>query len=70
MYSARDRTDVTSRLLDDALAISDAWLNGLELRELVETQLRECDLLDVDVDVIAIGKAGREMAAATRDDSW
>jgi glycerate 2-kinase len=53
--------------VDDALAISDAWSIGLELRELVETQLRESDLLDVDVDVVAIGKAAREMAAATRE---
>lgn len=53
--------------MDDALAISDAWSIGLELRELVETQLRESDLLDVEVDVVAIGKAAREMAAATRE---
>jgi glycerate-2-kinase len=53
--------------VDDALAISEAWSIGLELRELVETQLRESNVLGVDVDVVAIGKAAREMAAATRE---
>jgi glycerate 2-kinase len=58
---------VTAKLLNDALAISDAWSNGLDLRALIETQLRESRMLDRDVDVVAIGKAAREMSAATHD---
>jgi hydroxypyruvate reductase/glycerate 2-kinase len=58
---------VTANLLNDALAISDAWSNGLDLRTLIETQLRESHVLDQEVDVVAIGKAAREMSAATRD---
>ncbi|MGD0852085.1 MAG: DUF4147 domain-containing protein [Acidimicrobiales bacterium] len=58
---------MTSELLDDALAISEAWSFGLDLRALIDTQLRESDVIDRDVDVIAIGKAAREMATATHD---
>ena len=58
---------MTANLLNDALAISDAWSNGLDLRTLIETQLRESHVLDQEVDVVAIGKAAREMSAATHD---
>ncbi len=58
---------MTANLLNDALAISDAWSNGLDLRTLIETQLRESHVLDQEVDVVAIGKAAREMSAAARD---
>ena len=34
---------------------------------LIDTQLRESDVIDRDVDVIAIGKAAREMATATHN---
>jgi glycerate-2-kinase len=55
---------VISKLQDDALAIAGGWSNGLDLRDLVATQLRASDALDVDVDLIAIGKAAREMTSA------
>ena len=54
-------------LLNDALAISDAWSRGLDIRELVKARLRESNALDVDVDIVAIGKAAREMSEASRD---
>jgi glycerate 2-kinase len=63
----RSRVGVTTELLNDALAISDAWSNQLDLRQLVETQLRASNLLSGSTDVIAIGKAAREMAAAVRE---
>jgi glycerate-2-kinase len=53
--------------LDDALALSDAWKERLNLPELIERRLRESDVFACDVDVVAIGKAAREMAAALRD---
>lgn len=56
-----------TKLLDDALAISDAWLEKLNLHELMERQLRESKVLECDVDVVAVGKAAREMASALRD---
>lgn len=54
-------------LINDALAISDAWSRGLDIRELIESQLRASMVLDLDVDIVAIGKAAREMAEAARD---
>jgi glycerate-2-kinase len=61
----RDR--VTKKLVNDALAISDAWSNGLDLRELIESALRASSPLGASVDVVAVGKAAREMASAARD---
>jgi glycerate 2-kinase len=63
----RSRVEVTRELLDDALAISNAWSSDLELRELIEAELRSSDLLGTSIDVVAIGKAAREMAMAVRD---
>jgi glycerate 2-kinase len=57
---------MTSELLDDALAISDAWSSALDLHAMVETQVRSLDVRD-GVDLVAIGKAAREMALAARD---
>ena len=57
---------MTSELLDDALAISDAWSSVLDLHAMVETQVRSLDVRD-GVDLVAIGKAAREMALAARD---
>jgi glycerate-2-kinase len=56
-----------TKLLDDALAISDAWLEKLNLRGLIGQQLRESNVLGCDVDVVAVGKAAREMASALHD---
>lgn len=63
----RSRVEVTRELLDDALAISNAWSSRLDLRELIEAELRSSNLLETSVDVVAIGKAAREMAMAVRD---
>ena len=57
---------MTTRLLNDALAITGAWSSELNLHDLIKGQIRESKV-DGSVDVIAIGKAGREMAAALRD---
>src|SRR5580692_6977559 len=57
---------MTSELLDDALAISDAWSRALDLHAMIKTQLRSLDVRD-GVDLVAIGKAAREMAVAARD---
>jgi glycerate 2-kinase len=51
-------------LLTDALAISVAWSNALDLRGLIERQVRDSGLFGRDVDVVAVGKAAREMALA------
>jgi glycerate 2-kinase len=57
---------VTSRLVSDAQAVSSRWLNELDLVSLTEQRLNASGLLDpgVGVDVVAIGKASREMSAA------
>ncbi len=57
---------MTSNLQRDALAISSTWLGELDLGQLVQRQLDEAGLIDVDVDVVAVGKASGEMAAAVR----
>ncbi len=54
---------MTTDLLNDALAISDAWSSELNLRDVLEEQLRASGVLGV-VDVVAVGKAAREMASA------
>ena len=59
----RSWVEVTNELLEDALAISDAWSSELDLRELIETELRSSSLFGTSVDVVAIGKAAREMAS-------
>jgi len=53
-------------LLDDADAISSRWLTDLSLASLIEDRLNECSSLDGHVDVVAIGKASREMARAAQ----
>jgi glycerate-2-kinase len=58
---------VTKELLEDALAISDAWSSDLDLRQLIETELRASNLLSGSVDVVAVGKAAREMSSAVRE---
>jgi glycerate 2-kinase len=58
---------VTSKQLDDALAISDEWLGVLTLRELIETRLHEADVLSHTIDIVGIGKASRTMASACRE---
>jgi glycerate 2-kinase len=58
---------MTTELFADALAISDAWSRGLDLHDMIETHLRASQVLDVDVDIVAIGKAAREMAMTARD---
>jgi glycerate-2-kinase len=56
-----------TKLLDDALAISDEWRAEASLRELVEAQLSDGGALDDQLDVIAIGKAAWSMLSACRD---
>jgi glycerate 2-kinase len=58
---------MTSELLHDALAISDAWSSALDLHAMIETQVRSLDVPDAGVDIVALGKAAREMALAARD---
>ena len=58
---------VTSKLLDDALSISEEWHSLLNLRELIETQLRAGNIPRESVDVVAIGKASRSMTRACRE---
>ena len=60
---------MTSQLLGDARAISDQWLHDLDLVTLTEQRLGAAGLLDVNVavDIVAIGKASREMATAASD---
>jgi glycerate 2-kinase len=58
---------VTTKLLNDALTISDAWSSAIDLRALIETQLHASDVADGVVDVVAVGKAAREMASAARE---
>jgi glycerate-2-kinase len=57
---------VTTPLLSDARAISAEWLNQLDLVALTEQRLGTSGLLSsgVAVDVVAIGKASREMRDA------
>ena len=55
---------MTSRLLNDALVLSGSWLDQLDLSALIVSSLRTGDCGDLDVDVVALGKASREMAAA------
>jgi hydroxypyruvate reductase len=58
---------MTKDLVADAKAISQQWLVELDLRRLIEQRLAEVRMLDAGfgLDVVAIGKAAREMATAT-----
>ncbi len=58
---------MTTKLLDDALALTDAWTNELDLHGLIKDQIREWGATGPRLDVIAIGKAAREMASALHD---
>lgn len=58
---------MTTELLQDALAISAAWSSDLNLRAAIERQLRDAGAFDGDVDIVAVGKASREMALATKE---
>lgn len=58
---------MTSKQLDDALTISDEWRGVLNLRELIETRLRQAGVLGDTIDIVAIGKASRTMASACRE---
>jgi glycerate-2-kinase len=57
---------MTEQLVADANAVSQQWLVDLDLRRLIEQRLSVEWLLDAQfsVDVVAIGKAAREMALA------
>jgi glycerate-2-kinase len=61
-------TFVTSKLVRDAQAVSAKWLEELDLSSLTEQRLEAAGLLDrgVGVDVVAIGKASREMSGAAK----
>lgn len=56
---------MTSKLLSDVQAIAEQWLHELDLSELLGPHLDE--FLDIDVDLIAIGKASVEMASAAQE---
>jgi glycerate 2-kinase len=60
---------VTSMLTSDALAIGSKWLSELSLANLTKDRLASSGLLEdgVRVDVVAIGKASREMAGAIEE---
>jgi glycerate 2-kinase len=53
-------------LQEDALAIALRWSTEMQLSRLIEARLNEVLASGGPVDVVAIGKASREMAAATR----
>jgi glycerate 2-kinase len=53
-------------LLEDAFAASTRWLSEMDLDQVTEERLAGAQLGGGSVDVVAIGKASREMAAATR----
>lgn len=55
-------------LLADARALADEWLDEMDLGELTARRLDSTDLGSARVDVVALGKASREMAAAA--DAW
>jgi glycerate-2-kinase len=57
---------MTNDLVADATAISQQWLGELDLRRLTEQRLAAARFLDAEfgVDVVAIGKAAREMTVA------
>ncbi len=58
---------MTKKLLDDALAVAGAWSGELDLHDLIKAHIRESNVADGLVDVVAVGKAAREMASALRD---
>ena len=58
---------MSAELLNDAVAISGAWAGALDLNESIATALRDADVEVGSVDVVAVGKAAREMASAARD---
>ena len=55
---------MSGRLVDDARAISVAWLSAIDLVSLTRRALLDAHVAEVEVDVVAIGKASREMSAA------
>lgn len=55
---------MTSEIFTDALEIANAWRAGLDLGELIADGLIRTGVIDMDVDVVAIGKASPEMANA------
>lgn len=59
--SATSVVGVSSTRVDDALAISEQWLEEMDLVRLTRARLETAGLLNTDVDVVAIGKASREM---------
>jgi glycerate-2-kinase len=60
------RFAMTARLRDDALAISRQWLDDLDLASLIEARMSP-DGDGGGVDLVSIGKASHEMAAAARE---
>ena len=48
---------------NDALRLSDAWRARLDLRTLLEEPLRRLGVAETQIDVVALGKASRAMAA-------
>jgi glycerate 2-kinase len=53
-------------VIDDAQAIASRWTTDLSLAKLIDEKLRHAQLPEGSIDVVALGKASREMAAAVR----
>jgi glycerate 2-kinase len=58
---------VDTTLCEDAEAISSRWLADLNLASLIEDRLGAASVLEGTVDLVAIGKASREMTAAAQN---
>lgn len=57
---------MTSKLASDVQAISGQWLREMDLASLFVGPLAPLEESDSIIDLVAVGKASREMAAATR----
>jgi len=55
---------VRTKLARDARVICTDWLREMNLARLVDDQLAAAQVVDLDVDLVAVGKASREMMAA------
>jgi len=58
---------VRTKLARDARVICTDWLREMNLARLVDAQLVAAQVVDADVDLVAVGKASREMMAAASE---
>ena len=56
-----------TKLARDARVICTDWLREMNLARLVDAQLVAAQVVDADVDLVAVGKASREMMAAASE---